>query len=96
MAGVPSALQLTGSNIDRIFPSIDDHKFSDRVCDASIEKRVVRSMSRFVSTLDLGCTGFGATNSDDHVRSDRIAIAGSTCLFDRDAIRTQAITKGSS
>src|SRR5262249_28733560 len=84
------------SDIDGIFPSIDDNRISDRVRDASIEKPVLRDMFRLFITVCLGGTPFGTTNTGGRIESERIAIDDSGCLFAADALGTETIAAGSS
>lgn len=95
MAGGTPARQTTESNIDGIFPSIADHWFSDRVCDAPIEKRLLRDTPCAFIAVRFGGTGLGAAYIA-RIKSKRIAIRNSACVFATDIVRTEAIAEGSS
>ena len=96
MAGRRSACPTTTDPIStRFFPSIDDHTFSDRVRDASIEKPVWRGMSCVLVAVGLGGTARGATNTGGGIKSEWIAIADSACVFAANIDGTETIAKGS-
>ena len=84
------------SDIDKIFLSIDDHRFSDRVRDASNENRLLCDVAWVFITVRLDNRALGATNAGGHIKSEWIAIADSACVFAADIVGTETIAKGSS
>jgi hypothetical protein len=84
------------SDIDKIFPSIDDHRFSDRVRDASIENWLLFDVAWVFITVRLDNKALGATDASGCSKSERIAIADSACVFAADIVGTETIAKGSS
>src|SRR5436190_3278031 len=84
------------SDTDRIFPSIDDHRFSDRVRDAPIEKWLLRHVPCVFIAVRLAGTALGTTNTGGRIKSERIAIADSACVFDADTVGTETIAEGRS
>ena len=78
-----------------VVPSIDDHGFSDRVCDGTNEKRLLLRMSCVFIAVCFGDTALGSTTTA-HIKSKRIAIADSTSIFATDVVGTEAIAESSS
>ena len=70
--------------------------FSDTVRDASIEKRVLRALFCVFIAVCLGGTALRATNTRGRIKSERIAIADSACVFAADVVGTEAIAESSS
>jgi hypothetical protein len=82
------------ANAVAISAGIDDHTFSDRVCDASIEKRLLCDM-RFCIAVYLDRTDLGATNTA-RIWSKWIASPNSAPVFTTDRVGTEAIAEGGS
>jgi len=83
------------ANAVPISARIDDHRFSDRVRDASIENRLLCDAA-FLITVFLGDKRLGATNPDGRIKSERIAIADPACVFATDTVGAEAIAEGGS
>jgi hypothetical protein len=75
--------------------SIDDHRFSDRVRDARIERRIAREMSSNLVTICLYGADLWPTNTG-RIKSERVAVTNAACLFAKDPVRTETIAEGSS
>ena len=78
------------------FPSIDDHRFSDKVCDAPIEKPFLAEVRSVVVAIRLRARALRATNTGGRIKSKRIAFADSVCVFATDTVGAEKITEGSS
>jgi hypothetical protein len=70
--------------------------FLTKFGDAPIEKRLLRDMPFVAVLVRLAGTARGATNGSGGIKSERIAICDSACVFATDTRGIEAIAEGGS
>jgi len=70
--------------------------FSDTVCDAWLEERLVCNLSSAFIGVCLRGRAFGATNTGGRIKFERIAVADSACVLAAEASGTETIAESSS